>query len=198
MKRLNDKRLENILLYIKNFSLDRGRSPSFREIQSKFNLSSLSMVSRYVDKLCASGSIKKTQLGEIDLGFSFKKSETIIAPIVGSVKCGQPGFAQENYEGLCTLPTEIFGKEKSFLLRAEGDSMEGVGIREGDLLVVRKSDYAKSGDIVVALIDDSATVKTFKKMESYCILHPENPHYQDIIVKDVKILGIVKQYIHNL
>ena len=71
MKRLNEKLLENILLYIKNFSLDRGRSPSFREIQSKFNLSSLSMVSRYVDKLCANGSIKKTQLGEIDLGFSF-------------------------------------------------------------------------------------------------------------------------------
>ena len=197
MKLYNEKLLSDILDYIKSFSLNYGRSPSYRDIKNKFSLSSLSLVSRYVDKLCEKGYLKKSHLGGIDFSYNYKLSQSIIAPIVGYVRCGQPILAQENLEGICQLPTEIFGKEECFILHAQGDSMEGKGIKNGDLLVVAKQDNAKNGDIVVALIDDSATVKTFYRTAEYVILHAENPCYQDIKTKNVKILGVVKQCIHN-
>ena len=164
----------------------------------RLNINSLSQVNRYVSLLVDLGKLKKDKQGKIDISYNFNLSQSILAPIVGEVRCGQPIFAQENIESIYQLPTEIFGKENIFLLHARGDSMEGVGIRDGDILVVKKCESAENGDIVVALIDDSATVKTFYKKKDYIVLHPENEKYNDIITKDVKILGIVKKYIHSL
>ncbi len=198
MKKIDESKLENILEFIKVYQIENGRSPTYREIMKRLNINSLSQVNRYVSLLVDLGKLKKDKQGKIDISYNFNLSQSILAPIVGEVRCGQPIFAQENIESIYQLPTEIFGKENIFLLHARGDSMEGVGIRDGDILVVKKCESAENGDIVVALIDDSATVKTFYKKKDYIVLHPENEKYNDIITKDVKILGIVKKYIHSL
>ena len=198
MKKISEKVLSNILEFIKVFQLENGRSPSYREIQKHLSLSSLSLVGRYVNLLEEKGQVKTDEHGFIDISYNVKLSQSILAPVVGEVRCGEPIFAQENIESVYRLPTEIFGKDNVFLLHAKGDSMEGVGIREGDLLVVKKCESADNGDIVVALLEDSATVKTFYRKKDHIVLHPENDRYDDIITKDVKILGIVKQFIHSL
>ena len=96
------------------------------------------------------------------------------------------------------MPSANFGKDELFLLHAEGYSMINAGINSGDILTVRKCECAENGQIVVALLDDSATVKTFYKKKDCIVLHPENSRYDDIITKDVKILGIVEHCIHKL
>lgn len=197
MKVLNKDILEKILNFIKTYQIEKGESPSFREIMKNFNLSSLSVVNRYINSLCKLGVIDKNSCGKIDISKNFEKGKTIIAPVVGTVACGSPIYAQENIECLYQLPVDIFGNEKQFILHAQGDSMQNIGIQDGDLLVIKKCDTADNGNIVVALLDDSATVKRFFKKNGKIILHPENEKYDDIIVDDVMILGIVQHCIHK-
>jgi repressor LexA len=140
--------------------------------------------------------IEKDEKGKI-YSSAFDSTSVVIAPMVGVVTCGNPILAQENIEAVCSLPTEIFGSGEMFLLTAEGDSMIGRGILSGDVLVVRKTSVAHNGQIVVALIDDSATVKTFIKQQDFVVLHPENEKYDDIITRDVSILGVVEHCIHK-
>lgn len=195
MKQIDEEKLYKIKAYIETYQLENGKSPSYREVMEACNLTSLSLVSRYLDLLQTRGQIKKNPLGGIEM--SINLSSTTFAPLVGQVRCGAPIFAQENYQSICSLPSEIFGKGELFMLSAIGDSMKDAGINEGDILVVRKSDYAENGQIVVALIDDEATVKRFKKTSNKIILHPENSKYQDILLDDVKILGVVQCCIHK-
>lgn len=195
MKSIDEERLSKIKAYIESFQLENGKSPSYRAIMQACGLKSLSLVSRYLELLQARGQVKKNPLGGIEM--SINLSSTTFAPLVGQVRCGAPIFAQENYQSICSLPSEIFGKGELFMLSAIGDSMEDAGIGEGDILVVRKSAYAENGQIVVALIDDEATVKRFKKTKDKIILHPENSKYQDIILDEVKILGVVQSCIHK-
>lgn len=197
MKAFNENLLNSMLDYIKTYQVRNGRSPSYRNIKEQFNLSSLSIVNRYIDILSSRGEIKKNVLGKIDISSNLDSGSTITAPIVGTVTCGKPIYAQENIEGNFQLPTAIFGSGEHFLLYAEGDSMIEAGIRNGDLLVIRKSESAENGQIVVALMGDEATVKTFYKKRDHVVLHPENERYEDIITTDVKILGIVEHYIHK-
>ncbi len=197
MKNLNETLLEKMLSYIKTYQIERGRSPSYRNIMSQFSLSSLSVVCRYIEVLRQRGLLEKDNLGGIEISANLNCANTIIAPIVGTVTCGKPIYAQENIEGNFQLPTAIFGNSEIFMLYAEGDSMEGVGIKSGDILVVRKTNCAENGQIVVALIEDSATVKTFFKRKDCVVLHPENDKYDDIIEKDVRILGVVQHFIHK-
>lgn len=197
MKYLNESLLKGMLDYIKTYQVREGRSPSYRNIKEQFKLSSLSMVNRYVEVLSSRGELKKNTFGGIGISSNLDCGTTITAPIVGTVTCGKPIYAQENIEGNYQLPTAIFGKGERFLLHAEGDSMEDVGIRNGDLLVVRKTEIAENGQIVVALMGDEATVKTFYRKNNYVVLHPENQLYDDIITTNVQILGIVEHYIHK-
>ena len=197
MKNLNESLLKSMLDYIKTYQIREGRSPSYRNIKEQFKLSSLSMVNRYIEVLSSCGQLKKSALGGIGISSNLDCSSTITAPIVGTVTCGKPIYAQENIEGNYQLPTAIFGKGEHFLLHAVGDSMEEVGIRNGDLLVVRKIETAENGQIVVALIGDEATVKTFYKKSDHVVLHPENQRYEDMITTNVQILGVVEHYIHK-
>lgn len=197
MKLVNEVLLEKMLDYIKTYQVREGRSPSYRNIKQQFKLSSLSLVQRYVSVLTARGELKKSSLGTIEISNNLNASSTITAPLVGTVTCGQPIYAQENIEGNFQLPSSIFGHGELFLLHAEGDSMIEAGIRNGDLLVVRKTQSAENGQIVVALLGDEATVKTFYKKTDHIVLHPENQRYQDIIATNVKILGIVEHFIHK-
>lgn len=198
MKNINEKFAQELLDYIKTYQIENGRSPSYRNIMKRFKLSSLSVVCRYVELLHQRGQIGKDKLGGIEISNNLCCDRTIIAPIVGTVTCGKPILAQENIEGVFQLPSAIFGSDELFLLRAEGDSMAGVGIQSGDILAVKKCETAENGQIVVALLDDEATVKTFYRKKEHVVLHPENPRYDDIITKDVKILGIVEHFIHKL
>ena len=198
MKVCNNMTLEKVLSFIKTYQLDNGRSPSYRQIMRSLGLSSLSMVQRYTKILEEKGLIQKSSSGKIDIAKNLSLSQTIIAPVVGTVTCGTPIYAQENIETIYALPAALFGAGKTFILHAEGDSMIGKGIRSGDLLVVKQCETAQDGEVVVALIDDSSTVKTFFKKKNHVVLHPENEKYDDIITRDVQILGKVEYCIHEL
>ena len=163
MRTLNKNTLERMEEYIKSYSMEKGVSPSYRNIMHSLGMSSLNLVQRYVLALEAQGRIKRTNLGNIDTPQKFDKGESSVVPLVGQIACGQPNFAEENIEGSFSLPKGIFGNGKLFMLRAFGDSMIDVGISAGDLLVLRQQDYADEGEIVVALVGENATLKRFYK-----------------------------------
>lgn len=198
MKQYNEALLLKLHEFIKQQQIKTGESPSYREIVKQVGFSSLSVAHRYVDLLVQRGEIKKDLLGGIALAENLSRGPITIAPVIGTVTCGKPILAQENVESIEQLPAGIFGNGELFLLHAEGDSMQDAGIQNGDLLVVRRTNSAENGQIVVALIDDSATVKTFFKNKDHVVLHPENARYDDIIVKEVSILGVVGHCIHKL
>lgn len=197
MKNVNENLLKQTLDYIETYQLNEGRSPSYRDIAEGLKMKSLSVAHRYVSVLCGQGLVAKDDKGRIDMKANLSRSPSIIAPMVGTVRCGTPIFANENIEESFALPIEIFGKDKIFLLRAEGDSMIDVGINEGDILVIRQTNEAYNGEIVVALIEDGATVKRFYKKADHVVLHPENSNYEDIVCRDVTILGVVKHLIRK-
>lgn len=191
MRTLNKNTLERMEEYIKSYSMEKGISPSYRNIMHSLGMSSLNLVQRYVLALEAQGRIKRTNLGNIDTPKKFDKGESAIVPLVGQIACGQPHFAEENIEESFSLPKGIFGNGKLFMLRAFGNSMIDVGISEGDLLVLRQQDYADEGEIVVALVGENATLKRFYKKGRKIVLHPENKGMNDIIVDDCQIQGVL-------
>lgn len=197
MKIINESKLNQVLDFIKDFQIREGRSPSFRQIAKAVSFPSLETAQRYVKILHDRNLIERDNIGKIVIPTKLEAGKTITASLVGQVACGTPILAEENIEKTVQLPTAIFGNRRSMLLRAKGDSMIGVGINDGDIIVAEICNQADNGQIVVALIDDSATVKTFYKKKEHIILHPENPKYQDIITKDVVIQGIVRHVIHT-
>lgn len=191
MRTLNKAILNKIESYIQKYQKENGLSPSYRNIMHEVNMSSLSLVQRYVIELEKTGRIKRTNLGNIAVPSRLRTGETTIAPLVGKVACGQPNFAVESIIGSFSLPRDIFGSGDLFLLKAFGDSMIEIGIDEGDLLVLRKQNYAEDGDIVVALVGDDATLKRLYRRGKRIVLHPENKNLKDIVVDDCQIQGIL-------
>lgn len=197
MKTLNERKLAELLEFINKYQTQNGRSPSYRTIMKAMRFTNLASVFRYVGRLEADGKIQKNDFGGIKISRKLNPDRTIIAPLLGTVTCGQPILAVENIEGTYSLPADIFGTGETFLLHAKGQSMIDAGIKDKDILVVRKCQNADDGDIVVALIDEEATVKRFFKKRNRIVLHPENKEYKDIIVDNVQILGKVISCIHN-
>ena len=197
MKVINETKLNQILEFINSFQLKEGRSPSYRQIAKIACFPSLATAQKYVKILQSRGLIERNDLGRIVTPTRLDTEDTIVAPLVGKVACGKPILAVENIEGNFRLPKTIFGSQDKMILTASGDSMEGVGIKDGDLIVAEITSTAESGDIVVALIDDSATVKPYYKKKGKHILHPETPKYEDIIPDELVIQGVVKHVIHN-
>ncbi len=197
MKVISEDKVIKVLDFIKDFQKKEGRSPSFRQIAKGCSFPSLATAQKYVAILQSRGMIEKNSMGKINIPRNLSKGKTVIAPLVGTIACGTPILAEENIEETFQLPTAIFGNAKSMLLRASGDSMTGVGINDGDLIVAEICDTADEGDIVVALLEDSATVKTLYKKNGHIYLHPENPNYKDILADNVIIQGIVKHNIHS-
>ena len=163
------------------------------------NMSSLNLVRTYILALENSGRIERTRLGNIDMLPKLKPSGMAIAPIVGTIACGQPVDAMENIEESVALPRTIFGAGNLFLLHAKGDSMVEADIHNGDLVVIRQQNTAENGEIVVAMINGETTLKRFYKKNSKIILHPENKTMDDIIVKNCEIQGVlvscIKMYV---
>ena len=188
---------QEILEYIKQSILTRGYPPSVREIGEEVHLSSTSSVHSQLNKLEQKGYIRrdptKPRTLEIvdDDNFNLARREVVNIPLVGQVAAGQPILAEENIEDYIPMLPQYLPRGPVFMLRVKGDSMINVGIFDRDLLIVEETPSARNGDIVVALIDDSATVKTFYKEFNQIRLQPENDSMDPIIVPDCKILGRV-------
>lgn len=188
---------QEILEYIKNEILNRGFPPAVREICEAVHLKSTSSVHAHLESLEKNGYIRRDPtkpraIEILDDNFNLTRREVVNVPIVGTVAAGQPILAVENIENYFPIPAEYMPNEQSFLLKVKGESMINVGILDGDQVLVKKQSTARNGDIVVALIEDSATVKTFYKENGYIRLQPENDSMNPIIVHDeVQILGKV-------
>ena len=187
---------QEILDYIKEEILKRGYPPAVREICEAVNLRSTSSVHSHLETLEKNGYIRrdptKPRAIEIcDDNFQMVRTEMVSLPVVGQVAAGTPILAEENIDSYFPVPAELVPQGESFVLKVKGDSMIYVGIFSGDQIFVNACNTAHNGDTVVALIDDSATVKTFYKEDGHIRLQPENDTMDPIIVDDCQILGKV-------
>lgn len=186
-----------ILDYIKEEILQRGYPPAVREICEAVHLKSTSSVHSHLETLEKNGYIRrdptKPRAIEIcDDSFQMVRTETVSIPVVGTVAAGVPILAEENITQYFPVPADIIPKgEPSFVLKVKGDSMINAGIFSGDQIFVQMCNTARNGDMVVALVEDSATVKTFYKEDGHIRLQPENDTMDPIIVEDCQILGKV-------
>jgi repressor LexA len=193
-KKLN-QREEEILKFIKHNIQTRGYPPSVREIGQAVGLKSSSTVHNYLCKLEEKEYLRrdpaKPRAMEVldDEGSQFK--EMIMVPVLGRVAAGVPLLAVENREDVFPLPVDFAGRGEFFMLRVKGDSMIEAGILEDDLVLVRRQPDAENGAIVVALLEEEATIKRFYRENDHIRLQPENYRLSPILVKDVKILGKV-------
>lgn len=190
------KKQAEILEFIKERILEKGYPPAVREICEAVNLKSTSSVHAHLETLEKNGYIRrdptKPRAIEIcDDSFQLVRHEMTSIPIVGTVAAGQPILAEENIEGYFPIPVDMAPNAESFVLKVKGDSMINAGIFSGDQIFVECTNVARNGDTVVALVDDSATVKTFYKENGHIRLQPENDDMDPIIVDDCKILGKV-------
>lgn len=186
-----DEKLNALYEYVSKFSENNGYPPTVRDICCDLNIKSTATAHYYLEKLKDRGLIEKREDKKRAITVSGKKSNSYTVPLIGTVTAGSPIFAVENFEDYYPLPLEFKTSEEQFMLKVKGDSMINAGIFDGDKIIVKKQETASNGDIVVALIDDSATVKRFYKKDNKIILHPENEYLQDIVLDDVQILGVV-------
>ena len=187
---------KEILEYIKSEIINRGYPPAVREICEAVKLKSTSSVHSHLETLEKNGFIRrdptKPRAIEImDDNFALTRREIVNVPLVGTVTAGQPILAVENIEGYFPLPAEDLPNHEVFMLNVKGDSMINAGIYNGDKILVQKQPTAENGEKVVALIDDSVTVKTFYKEKGHFRLQPENDTMDPIIVDDLSIIGKV-------
>ena len=190
------KKQQEILEYIKNQILQRGFPPAVREICEAVNLKSTSSVHSHLETLEKNGYIRRDPtkpraIEILDDTFNLTRREMVNVPIIGQVAAGQPILAEENIEDYFPFPAERMPNKQTFLLKVKGESMITAGILDGDYVLVEQDATASNGDMVVALVEDSATVKTFYKEEGVFRLQPENDFMDPIIVKEVSILGKV-------
>lgn len=187
---------QEILEYIKQEILHKGYPPAVREICEAVHLKSTSSVHSHLETLEKNGYIRrdptKPRAIEImDDAFNLTRREMVQVPMIGRVAAGQPILAEENIQDYFPIPVEMMPNAESFMLRVKGESMINAGILDGDNVLVQQQDTARNGDMVVALIEDSATVKTFYKEDGHIRLQPENDTMDPIIVDDCTILGKV-------
>ena len=187
---------QEILEYIKESILKRGYPPAVREICQAVHLKSTSSVHSHLAALEEKGYIRRDPtkprtIEILDDTFNFNRREMVNIPVVGTVAAGEPLLAQEHIEDYFPFPPEILPNAETFMLHVRGESMVNAGILPGDQLIVEQRSTAENGEIVVALLDDSATVKRFYKEKGHYRLQPENDAMEPIITDHVEILGKV-------
>ncbi|HJF94595.1 MAG TPA: transcriptional repressor LexA [Lachnoclostridium phocaeense] len=187
---------QEILEFIKEQILTRGFPPSVRDICEAVHLKSTSSVHSHLETLEKNGYIRRDPtkpraIEILDDTFNLTRREVTNVPLVGRVAAGEPILAQENIENYFPIPVEMLPNNNTFMLTVKGESMINAGILDGDYVLVEEQHTASNGDMVVALIEDGATVKTFYKEEGVIRLQPENDFMDPIIVRDVQILGKV-------
>ena len=193
--KISAKQLE-ILEYIKSQILERGFPPSVRDICEAVHLKSTSSVHSHLETLEKNGYIRRDPtkpraIEILDESFNFTRREMVNVPIVGRVAAGEPILAEQNVENYFPIPMEFMPNNQTFMLKVRGESMINAGIFDGDYVLVEQMQTAHNGDMVVALIEDGATVKTFYREEGVIRLQPENDALEPIIVRDVQIMGKV-------
>lgn len=187
---------QEILEYIKSQLLAKGYPPSVREICEAVHLRSTSSVHSHLETLEKNGFIRRDPtkpraIEILDDEFALTRREMVNIPIVGTVTAGEPILAVENISGYFPIPAEMLPNANLFMLAVRGDSMINAGILNGDHVIVQQQNSASNGDMVVAMVDDSATVKTFYKEDGYYRLQPQNDALSPIITKQCEILGKV-------
>lgn len=187
---------QEILDFMKEQILNKGYPPAVREICEAVKLKSTSSVHAHLESLEKNGYIRRDPakpraIEIVDDNFNITRREMSYIPVIGTVTAGQPILAVENIESYFPIPVDYLPNAETFMLHVKGESMVNAGIFDGDQILVKKQNYAKNGDFVVALIEDSVTVKTFYKEDGYYRLQPENDTMDPIIVNEVEILGKV-------
>ena len=187
---------QEILEYIKSQLLAKGYPPSVREICEAVHLRSTSSVHSHLETLEKNGFIRRDPtkprtIEILDDEFALTRREMVNLPMIGTVTAGEPILAVENITGYFPVPAEMLPNAELFMLTVRGDSMINAGILNGDQLIVQQQSSADNGDTVVAMVDDSATVKTFYKEDGYYRLQPQNDALSPIITKRCEILGKV-------
>ena len=187
---------QKILEYIKEEILAKGYPPAVRDICTAVGLKSTSSVHAHLATLERNGYIRRDPtkpraIEILDEDFNLGRREVTNIPLVGRVAAGQPILAQQNIENYFPFPVEMAPNAQCFALKVQGESMINVGINDGDYVFVQETNSARNGDLVVALVEDSATVKTLYKENNHIRLQPENDNMEPIIVKDCKVIGKV-------
>lgn len=193
--KISDKQRE-ILEYIKQEILQRGYPPAVREICEAVHLKSTSSVHSHLETLEKNGYIRRDPtkpraIEILDDEFNLTRREVVNVPMIGRVAAGEPILAEQNIQDYFPIPIEYMPNSESFMLKVKGESMINAGILNGDTVLVQRQSSAQNGDMVVALVDDSATVKTFYKEDGHYRLQPENDTMEPIIVENCEILGKV-------
>lgn len=187
---------QEILEYIKSEIVNKGYPPAVREICGAVHLKSTSSVHSHLETLEKNGFIRRDPtkpraIEIIDDDFNLSRREIVSVPVIGSVAAGEPIFADQNIESYMPVLPEDMPDGPAFMLRVKGESMVNAGIFDGDRVLVKKQESARNGDIIVALVEDAATVKTFYKEDGHFRLQPENDTMKPIILDDVVVLGKV-------
>jgi repressor LexA len=193
--KITEKQRE-ILEYIKKEILNKGYPPTVRDIGEAVHLKSTSSVHSHLESLEKNGYIRRDPtkprtIEIVDDNFNLTRREVVNVPMIGQVAAGEPILAVENIESYFPIPAEFMPNAQSFMLKVKGESMINAGIFDGDNIIVEQCSEARNGEMVVALVDDSATVKTFYKEDGHIRLQPENDTMDPIIVQDCQILGKV-------
>ncbi|MBQ7447854.1 MAG: transcriptional repressor LexA [Eubacterium sp.] len=187
---------QEILDFLKDEILNKGYPPAVREICEAVHLKSTSSVHAHLETLEKNGYIRRDPtkpraIEIVDDNFNMVRTEMVSVPLVGRVAAGEPILAVENIESYFPIPAEYVPRGDTFMLKVQGESMINAGIMDGDFILVEQVNTARNGDMVVALVDDSATVKTFYHEGDHIRLQPENDNMDPILVNDVAILGKV-------
>ena len=189
------KRQQEIFDYVKRYGAEHGYPPTVRDIGKAIGLTSSSTVHAHLANLEKVGLLRRDPTKPRAIEILVDKAKQVVSPgglpVVGQVAAGSPTLADENIEEYVEVPGIAGGDEGEFLLRVKGDSMKNAGILEGDHVVVRRQDSASNGEIIVALVEDEATVKRFFKEDDHIRLQPENEALEPILVEDVEVLGRV-------
>lgn len=189
-----------IQTFVNDFYLQYKITPSLREIAQGVGIGKTTAY-RYLHTMHETGMLQYDGKEGVSTAFIEKvRFDSTMIAVLGRIACGAPTFAQEDVEMYVELPTALLGEGKFFFLRAKGDSMINADIYDGDLVLIRQQNTAEEGDIVVALLEDDATLKTYYRDEQrQCIrLHPENETYQDIYAKNVQIQGVAVKILKDI
>lgn len=190
---------KNILAFIEKYCKNYGSSPTATEIANKVGVS-VATATRYLKEMAEEGLISYDSSRKIVPGDGNRKKGLRSIPVVGAVTCGPLTFAETDIDEYVDLPESALKNGEYFLLRAKGFSMVNAGITDGDLVLIRRQNYADSGQIVVALVDDDTTLKRLRidSQNNRIILHPENDEMEDIVVDSCIIQGVAERVIRNL
>ena len=197
MRSKNRATIAEIERFVQEYGDQNGRSPTMKEIGDAVGISVASAY-RYITAMADEGLIN--YCGVRGITSTRGNTEVVSMPIVGDVACGTPILAEENIEEYVRMPVSLIGRGKFFILRAKGDSMIEVGIEDGDLVVIRQQDVADPGQIVVALIDDEATLKRYypEPRQGRVRLHPENSEMDDMLVESCQVQGVAVKVLKDL